>query len=128
MLPIFGLLGTIINGVTEHFKNKQKVKAAITENRIRLAADQQSHNHEWEMRQLDNAGWKDDVLFYGFIAMFIWAGFDPEGAKQFFDNLTVLPEWFIKTWLWLVASVIGVKKIGEYAPDAIKAIKDVFKK
>jgi len=127
-LGLITLASTIISGITGHFKRKQEVKNAVAQNKIRLAADQQSHNHEWEMKQLENVGWKDDVLFYGFIAMFIWAGFDPEGARQFFVNLQVLPTWFIKTWLWLVASVVGVKKVGEYAPDAIKAIKDVFKK
>lgn len=124
---IAGLVSTIIGGVKGHFESKQKIKQAVTENRIRLAQDQQSHNHAWEMLQLESTGWKDDVLFYGFIAMFVWAGFDPEGAQQFFTNLQVLPEWFIKTWLWLVASVIGVKKLGDYVPGAAQAIKDVFK-
>lgn len=126
--PILDLGNTIVGGVVQHFKSKQDIKKAITNNRIRLAESEQSHNQDWELKSLDNAGWKDDVLFYAFIAMFIWAGFNPEGAKQFFENLNVLPEWFIKTWLWIVASVLGVKKIGDYAPGMISGIKKAFKK
>jgi len=127
-LPIIGLVGTIIGGIKDHFEGKRKLKQAVTENKIRLAQSQQSHNHEWEMKQLENVGWKDDVLFYGFIAMFVWAGFDPDGARQFFDNLNALPEWFIKTWFWLVASVVGVKKVGDYLPNVVGGIKDIFRK
>lgn len=122
-------LGTmLIGGVKDHFEGKRKVKQAIVENKVRLAQSEQSHNQKWEMMQIDNTGWKDDVLFYAFIVMFVWAGFDPEGSKAFFSNLNVLPEWFIKTWFWIVASVLGVKKIGDYLPNAISGIKTAFKK
>jgi hypothetical protein len=124
----FGIVKEIIGGVRDHFAGKRKVKAAITENKIKLAQSAQSHNQEWEMKQLDNAGWKDDVLFYAFIGLFVWAGFDPEGASMFFQNLNVLPDWFIKTWFWLIASILGVKKIGDYVPSLMGAIKDIVKK
>lgn len=117
-----------IDGITGHFKSKQKIKEAITENKIRLAQSEQEHNQDWEMKSLANNGWKDDILFYAFIAMFVWAGIDPDGAKIFFENLNVLPPWFIKIWFWVVASVLGVKKIGDYAPMMIDGIKSALKK
>jgi hypothetical protein len=125
---IAGLIGTILGGVKDHFEGKRKVKAAITSNRIRMAESSQTHNQDWEMKQLDQAGWKDDILFYFFIGVFIWAGFDPEGSALFFKNIDVLPDWFIKVWFWVVASVLGVKKIGDYVPGLLSAIKDVVKK
>jgi len=118
----------VVGGITGHFRNKQKLKQAIVDNKIRLAESAQSHNQDWELRQLANVGWKDDVLFYAFIGMFIWAGFDPAGAKIFFTNLNVLPPWFVKIWMWIVASVVGVKKIGDYVPGIVKGIKDAVKK
>ena len=131
MIPIIGaLIGigeSIVNGVKQGFESKRRIREAITENKIALAKSTQSHNQDWELKQLDNAGWKDDVLFYSFILCFVWAGFDPEGAKEFFANLQVLPDWFLKTWFWLLASVLGVKKIGEYAPGMIKGVKEAFK-
>ena len=129
MLGIALELGkTLLGGVIGHFRKKQELKAAIVDNRIRMARDEQSHNQDWEMKQLDNAGWKDDVLFYAFIAMFIWAGFDPDGAKVFFENLNVLPGWFVKIWFWVVAAVLGVKKVGDYVPALLGGLKDVVKK
>jgi hypothetical protein len=125
---IAGLIGELFGGVKDHFADKRALKKAIVDNKIRLAQNAQSHNQEWEMKQLDNAGWKDDILFYFFIAVFIWAGIDPSGASLFFANLAVLPEWFIKIWFWVVASVLGVKKIGDYVPGVLNAMKDVFTK
>lgn len=122
------LVKMIVGGVTDSFKGKQAIKKAIIENKIKLAQNAQTHNQKWELDQLSNAGWKDDVLFYAFIAIFIWSGFDPDGAKVFFENLNVLPEWFVKTWFWIVASVLGVKKIGDYLPGAISGIRNTLKK
>jgi hypothetical protein len=120
-------LGEAVGMVRDHFVSKRRIKEAITENTIRLAQSEQTHNQTWELRQLENVGWKDDVLFYAFIAMFVWAGFDPVGSERFFTNLQVLPEWFIKTWFWVVASVLGVKKIGDYAPALIAGVKAALK-
>lgn len=117
----------VVGGVTDHFQNKQKIKKAKVNAQIKRLESAQEHDQKWEIKSLDQAGWKDDVLFYAFIAMFVWAGFDPEGSKQFFENINHLPDWFIKTWFWLVASILGIKKIGDYAPRAIKEIKDVVK-
>jgi hypothetical protein len=125
---IVTLVSTFIEGVIGHFKKKQELKRAVMDNKIRMALSEQTHNQEWEMKQLDNAGWKDDILFYAFILMFVWAGFDPDGAAIFFNNLLVLPDWFVKTWFWVVASILGVKKIGDYVPNLLKSIKDVVKK
>lgn len=120
---ITGLLSSIFGGITDHFKQKQELKKAIHENKMRLALDQQEHNQSWEMKSLENAGWKDDALFFFFIGLFIWTGFDPEGGAKFFENLKVLPDWFVQTWMWLVASVLGVKKIGEYGPAMVKGFR-----
>lgn len=124
---LFSPIGELIGMGRDHLQHKRKLKEAITENNIRLAQSENSHNQIWEIRQLENVGWKDDVLFYAFIAMFVWAGFDPDGAGKFFENLKALPEWFIKTWFWVVASVLGVKKIGDYAPALISSVKAALK-
>ena len=127
LTAILALGTTIIGGVKGHLENKQKISQAVVENKMRLAASETEFNHEWEMKSLQGAGFKDDVLFYGFIGMFVWAGFDPEGAKVFFLNLDSLPEWFVKVWFAIVASVLGIKKIGDYLPGAIQGVKAAFK-
>jgi len=124
---IAGLIGTAIGGIKQHLENKQQIKKAVTENKIRLAQSAQEANHDWEMASLANAGWKDDVLFYAIIAMYVYSAVDPEGAAKVFKNWEIIPDWFRQVTFYLVASVIGVKKFGEYVPGALKNIKDVFK-
>jgi hypothetical protein len=129
MIPFIGaLLSTVTSGVVEHFKDKRKIKAAITENKIRLAQDQQNFNQDWEMKQLDNAGWKDEALFIAIIAMYLYSAFDPVGAAAVFANWELIPEWFRTITMWMVAGIVGVKKIGDYLPGAIKGIKEAVKK
>ena len=125
---VIELVKLIVGGITDSFKGKRDLKKAIIDNKIRLAKSEQEHNQDWELKQLDNAGYKDDILFYAFILVFVWAGFDPEGSKKFFDNISVLPSWFIKTWFWLIASVLGVKKIGDYLPSLFSGVRNTLKK
>ena len=125
---VLDLVKMIVGGVTDSFKGKRELKKAITDNKIRLAKSEQEHNQDWELKQLSNAGYKDDVLFYAFVLVFVWAGFYPEASQKFFTNINTLPEWFLKTWFWIVASVLGVKKIGDYIPGVISGVRKTLKK
>ena len=122
------ILSDIVKGVTTIITKKVELKGAIHENKMRLAKSAQDYNAEWEMKQLDNSGYKDDVLFYAVIGMFVWSGICPEEAAIVFANWELLPEWFLQVTMWLVASVIGVKKVGDYLPGLISAVKQAVKK
>jgi hypothetical protein len=130
MIPIIaavaGLLTTVVDGVADHFKGKQELKKAVMENRVRLARSDREFNHDWEMKQLENAGWKDDVLFFAWIGFFIWSGVDPEGAGAVIRSWEALPDWFLQITFWIVAAVLGVKKIGDYLPGAVRGLKDAL--
>ncbi|MDD3311938.1 hypothetical protein [Pseudodesulfovibrio sp.] len=119
-----GFLTTVVEGVTGHMRQKQELKKAVMENRMRLAQSDSEFNHEWEMKQLENAGWKDDVLFFAWIGFFIWSGVDPEGAAEVIRAWENLPDWFLQITFWVVAAVLGVKKIGDYLPSAIRGLRD----
>lgn len=120
---VAGLLTTLVDGVTGHFKSKQELKKAVMENRMRLAQSDQEFNHEWEMKQLENAGWKDDVLFFAWIGFFIWSGICPDRAAEVIRSWEALPDWFLQVTFWIVAAVLGVKKIGDYLPAAVRGLK-----
>jgi hypothetical protein len=123
------LLATVVKSGTGIIKRRQELKAAKTENEARLLRDEQSHNQAWEMRALTNAGWKDEALFILIMAMWVYSAIDPEGAKVVFQNWKeAIPEWYQKITMWLVASIIGVKKIGDYGPALIAGIKTAIKK
>lgn len=131
-LPVIGMIGDIaseiIGGVRDHFAGKRKVKQAIVENKIRLAASEQTHNQAWEIKQIDNSGWKDDVLFYAWIGFFAWTAIDPETARVVFDNWSQLPDWFLELTFWIVGSVIGVRKIGQELPVLVSGVKSAVKR
>jgi hypothetical protein len=123
---VAGLLSSIVGGVTDHVKRKQELKKTVMENRMRLARSDQEFNHEWEMKQLENAGWKDDVLFFAWIGFFVWSGVDPEGAGRVIESWENLPDWFLQVTFWIVAAVLGVKKIGDYLPGAVRGLRDAL--
>ncbi|MGE4551774.1 MAG: hypothetical protein AB7D57_01600 [Desulfovibrionaceae bacterium] len=118
-----GLVSMAVEGVREHLKGRQEIQKAVVENKIRLAKSESEYNHEWEMRQLTSAGWKDDVLFYAWLAFFVWSGFDPDGASRVVQAWEVLPDWFLEVTFWIVAAVLGVKKIGDNLPGAVRALR-----
>ncbi|MBI9078489.1 MAG: hypothetical protein JEY79_01955 [Pseudodesulfovibrio sp.] len=123
---IAGLLSTAVDGITGHMKRKQELKKSVMENRMRLARSDQEYNHEWEMKQLENAGWKDDVLFFAWIGFFVWSGIDPERAGEVILAWEKLPDWFLQVTFWIVAAVLGVKKIGDYMPGVMRGVKDAL--
>ncbi|NDV18146.1 hypothetical protein GO013_01770 [Pseudodesulfovibrio sp. JC047] len=123
---VAGLLSTMVDGVSGHLKRKEELKKAVMENRMRLARSDRECNHEWEMKQLEHAGWKDDVLFFAWIGFFIWSGFDPDGAGEVLRSWENLPEWFLQVTFWIVAAVLGVKKIGDLLPGAVRGVKDAL--
>ena len=120
---VAGIARTIVGGVKDHFEDKRELKAARTRAKLRRLESAQRHDQRWEIMQLENNGWQDDILFYFFIGLFILAGVYPEAAQEFFRNLKILPDWFVQTWMWIVASVIGVKKIGDYGPRMVEGFK-----
>jgi len=124
---VTGLVGDFVGGVRDHFEHKRKIKEAKTEARLQRLRSKQIHTQRWEIMQIENSGWQDDILFYFFIGLFIWAGIAPESAAEFFQHLGILPDWFVKTWMWIVASVIGVKKIGDYGPRMIEGTGQALK-
>lgn len=118
-----GLASAVVDGIREHIKGRQEIKRAVVENKIRLAGSSLEFNQAWEMKQLENAGWKDDVLFYAWLAFFVWSGFDPAAAAEVLQSWEALPEWFLKITFWIVAAVLGVKKLGDYLPGTIRGVR-----
>lgn len=120
---VAGLVSLLVEGAWDHLKGRQEIKKAVVENKIRLAQSSQEFNQAWEMKQLENAGWKDDVLFYAWLAFFIWSGFAPENATEVLAAWEALPEWFLKITFWIVAAVLGVKKLGDYLPGTVRGVR-----
>jgi hypothetical protein len=145
MMGIFKFLGNLVTGglfgavsdlfsqglssITGIIKRKQDLKEAINNNKIRMAESTQEHNQNWEMRSLENAGWKDEVLFFAIVGMYVYSAVDPDGAAVVFENWDeAIPEWFQTITMWMIASILGVKKIGDYLPGVISGIRTAMGK
>ena len=127
MLGIGSLISTAVNGVIGYLQNKQKIKAAVADRKAEQAREKSNHDSKWELDALNGNGWMDDALFICIVAVYVFSAVDPEGAKQMFLNWQVIPEWFQKVTMALVASVVGIKKFADYVPGAIKGVKDAWK-
>jgi hypothetical protein len=94
-------------------ENQRAVEKAVTDNRIRLAESEQTHNQEWEMRALEG---RDAFLrrasFTAWSAPLLWAYFDPTGAALYFSqSLGALPDWYVGGYLAITGAVWGVSEL-----------------
>lgn len=120
MAPLVGALGGFLFDLGREWvadwkagkANKREVARAVAENRIRLAESAQSHNQEWELRQLEG---RDLIVRRLSFAMWswpiFWAGFDPDGARHFFSTaLGALPDWYVWGYLAMTGAIWGVSE------------------
>jgi hypothetical protein len=94
-------------------ENQRQVEKAVTENRVRMAIDQQSHNQEWEMRALEGRdNWLRRASFVIWSTPIVWAAVDPVAAAAYFrDALGALPEWYVYGYLAVSGAIWGVVEL-----------------
>lgn len=117
MSILWNLAAGIVGGIFDDWKarreNARQVEKAVTENRIRLAQSEQSHNQEWEMRALEGRdAWLRRVSFFFWSAPLLWAYFDPGGARAYFvESLAGLPDWYVGGYLAITGAVWGLSEL-----------------
>lgn len=94
-------------------ENQRAVEKAVTENRIRLAESEQTHNQEWEMRALEGRDtWLRRASFAAWSAPLVWAYVNPEGARLYFtQSLGALPDWYVGGYLAITGAVWGIAEL-----------------
>jgi hypothetical protein len=128
-------LSFITAPVTQWLKNKGKEKAAkhkrklaVINNQTRLASDEQSNNHEWEMANLQD---KDNALrwcsFWLFALPIVITVISPEWGAKIFTNLKIVPEWFVQTLIAMIGGIWGMTELKKAAPQFIAAIQGLRK-
>lgn len=137
MNPIQWIAGPIIDGVKEwnngrvELKKKHlDIKNAAAENKARLLRDKDSNNHQWEMANLeDKDRWLRRFSFGMFALPFIWAMFDAEAVKIYFDiALASMPEWYVQLFTIMVGGIWAVAELKSSAPALLGGIMKAFKK
>ena len=118
----------VLSFLADPFKRWQELKAAkhaakvaAQENRARLLSNEQSHNHEWEMAQLED---KDKGLRYlsfsMFVLPFIVAIFSPEHVRDYFEvSMSSIPEWWKQVFVAITGAVWGLASLKNTLPSII---------
>ncbi len=127
--PVTNIFTSWNDGRVKLKEKKMEVKMAIEDNRATLARDKDSHNHDWEMANLeDKDRWLRRISFGMFSAPFIWALFDPEGVKAYFETaLAAMPEWYIQLYAAMVGGVWGFAALKNSIPAIVGGVKKALK-
>jgi len=126
MTGIFALLQLIVSPISGAIKRSQEKKAAAAASTQRIAEAKttsmvkrletsQDADIAWERTSLENAGWKDEFLLIVFsipVIMCFIPGMDVYVSKGF-DALDKTPQWFQWSYMVMVASSYGYKKLAD---------------
>ena len=119
------LLDKLFGGVTDYFKNKQKMKEVVLEAEIKRAQSIIENDQSIDMLTIKDRGWKDDIITYVLVAIIamtvfnpllsIVLGYDPtivsDGLAQGFTNLELLPEEIWWGFAIILMDVFGLRSI-----------------
>jgi hypothetical protein len=127
--PVANIFTSWNDGRVELKKADLDIKKAEKENIARLLRDEQGNNHEWEMANLtDKDKWLRRISFGMFSAPFVWALFEPEGVKEYFEiALASMPEWYIQLYAAMVGGVWGFAALKNSLPSVVGGIKKAIK-
>ena len=124
-------LSLLIAPLTKWLSNRSEVKAAkhsrelaIINNQARLAADTESHNHEWEMASLKNQDkslrWCSFWLFATPILVTVLA---PEYGAVIWVNLELVPSWFKTVFISMIGGIWGIAELKQAIPRVIASVR-----
>jgi hypothetical protein len=118
-----GVLKTVASPFIDHFKKKQEMKEEKQRTKLEIerakqrhiqnmASTSQSARNLWELKQIDNSGWKDEywtvILSIPTIFCFI-PGLAPY-VVQGFEALAQTPEWYRGLLGIAILAAFGYKK------------------
>lgn len=116
------MIGTVISLVKEGFgyykdtrKAKHEMKMAGIKNRQRLLEDEQTNNHEWEMKALETSSrglkWMSFILFSAPIVITVVS---PVQGGEIWKNLQLVPEGFLQIYYGITGAVWGLASLKDH--------------
>lgn len=119
------VLDKLFGGVTDYFKNKQKMKEVVLEAEIKRAQSIIENDQTIDMLTIKDRGWKDDIITYVLVAIIAMTVFNPllsivldydptivsNGLAQGFTNLKLLPEEIWWGFAIILMDVFGLRSI-----------------
>src|SRR5690606_31440292 len=122
---ITGLGSAIAGPIVDYFDNRaaekaraEELKQALHEKRLDHIRASEQDIHEWEMKSIDNSGWRDEYLTVSLSLPLIGVVSTDAVQDHIRDAFTVLestPEWY--RWMVgvMVGSAFGVKALFDFA-------------
>lgn len=119
------VLDKLFGGVTDYFKNKQKLKEVKLDAEIKRVQTQSEQDNNIDLITLRDRGIKDDLITYTLLAIIVVTVFNPLMSVVFdynpmiisdnlaigFDNLSKLPEYIWWGMLIVMADVFGLRSL-----------------
>lgn len=91
---------------------EHKKVLAVINNQARLAQDENSYNHEWEMESLRSSGkGLKQVSFWLFALPILITIIFPEWGATIWANLELVPEWVRVTFLAMIGGIWGISEL-----------------
>lgn len=116
------LSGGAAEQIGEYFDNRQKLKQQLTltklEGKIEVEKataaakiKQQENVHTWEMAQIANSGYKDEIVLA--VVLYPYAGSFVPGLQDSiltgFENLAKMPYWAIGLTVTIFLAIYGIR-------------------
>lgn len=131
MTWLTGLFSFISAPFAKWVENRGKIKKAeldrdlaIINNQARLASDEASYNHEWEMASLKNQDtslrWFSFMLFSLPIIITVIA---PEYGAVIWVNLDLVPKWLVTVFVSMIGGIWGIAELKKAIPQVVAAYK-----
>lgn len=108
--------GSLLTSWLAGRERKEKVAAAVAQNKIRLALDEQSNNAAWELAAIEGKDrWLRRISYLIVTGPIVWAFFDPDNVeKAFMGALAVLPDWWLASWVAIHGAIWGVSELKKW--------------
>ncbi len=105
------LLDKIFGGVTDYFKNKQKMDNALQEARILKETKIISGEIDWDVEALRQSqhSWKDEFITIIIFSPLIVAWFDSERAMEWVEFVNKLPTYYQGLMIGIVCASFGIR-------------------
>jgi hypothetical protein len=126
----FSLFDFVSKPVTQYLETRGEIKKAkhvrdlaIIDNQARLAQDEASHNHHWEMESLKgNSQWLRLICFVQLALPLTITCIWPDKGREIFINLEIVPAWFTQLYMIVIGSIWGIHEFKSAAPQVIGAL------
>ena len=96
-------------------KAKHDMRMAGLQNRQRLLLDEQTHNHEWEMKALETSskGLKH-LSFFLFAGPILITVINPSYGAEIWTNLALVPDGFMQIYYAITGAIWGIAALKDH--------------